>query len=196
MSTAPPLPAHRPVRLGRGRAFRLARPFSPAHEHLLCFGDQANVPYGSRSLEERAPSPKLPPVLLSQGKLIVIACNTASAAALKHLRAVFKVPFVGMGRPSSPPRSGPLAQGRCWPRLPPSTAAVRVGGGALRAGREIFSPLPGLVGPSSAPEHAQNRRILEEAVLPMLAAGARYAGDGTRTTLRDTLIEEIAAGPR
>jgi glutamate racemase len=36
--------------------------------------------------------------LLEQGaKVIVIACNTASAAALYHLRAVFpKVPFVGM----------------------------------------------------------------------------------------------------
>ena len=77
------------------RAVRSALP----HEHLLYFGDQANVPYGSRSLEElRAIAESVTRLLLSQGaKLIVIACNTASAAALKHLRAVFpEVPFVGM----------------------------------------------------------------------------------------------------
>ncbi len=61
--------------------------------------DQANVPYGPRSLSEvRALSEAITHFLLEQGAgVIVIACNTASAAALHHLRHLFPdVPFVGM----------------------------------------------------------------------------------------------------
>lgn len=69
------------------------------HEHLIYFADQAHVPYGSRSLSEiRQFSAEITRFLLSQGaKIIVAACNTASAAALTVLRASFpSVPFVGM----------------------------------------------------------------------------------------------------
>jgi len=69
------------------------------NENLIYFADQAHVPYGSRSLEEvRAFSEEITHFLLSQGvKIIVVACNTASAAALHYLRKTFpKVPFVGM----------------------------------------------------------------------------------------------------
>lgn len=66
---------------------------------LLYVADQAHVPYGPRPLAEvRALSEALTRWLLAQGaRLIVIACNTASAAALKHLRQRYPaVPFVGM----------------------------------------------------------------------------------------------------
>ena len=69
------------------------------NENLIYFADQARVPYGSRSLEEvRTFSEEITHFLLSQGvKIIVVACNTASAAALHYLRKTFpKVPFVGM----------------------------------------------------------------------------------------------------
>lgn len=68
-------------------------------ERLLYFGDGAHVPYGSRSLEEvREFSLAITDALLEQGsKVIVIACNTASAAALRTLRERYPdVPFVGM----------------------------------------------------------------------------------------------------
>jgi glutamate racemase len=68
-------------------------------EGLIYFADQAHLPYGPRSLEEvRAFSEGIARFLLKQGsKIIVVACNTASAAALIHLRATFpQVPFVGM----------------------------------------------------------------------------------------------------
>lgn len=67
--------------------------------NLLYLADQAHVPYGPRPLAQiRQYSAAITRFLLSQGaKLIVVACNTASAAALYHLRAVFPdVPFVGM----------------------------------------------------------------------------------------------------
>ncbi len=67
--------------------------------HLLYFADQAHVPYGPRPLEEvRAFAEEITRFLLAQGAQgIVVACNTASAAALHSLRAQFpQVPFVGM----------------------------------------------------------------------------------------------------
>ncbi len=69
------------------------------HVDMAYFADSANVPYGPRPLAQvRALSEAITRFLLGQGaQVIVVACNTASAAALKHLRATFpEVPFVGM----------------------------------------------------------------------------------------------------
>ena len=69
------------------------------YEDTLYFADQIHIPYGPRTLQEiRAFSEAITRFLLERGsKVIVVACNTASAAALKHLRATFpEVPFVGM----------------------------------------------------------------------------------------------------
>ena len=69
------------------------------NEPLFYFADQANVPYGLRSLSEvRRFSLGISRFLLeSHCKLIVVACNTASAAALHELRESFpESPFVGM----------------------------------------------------------------------------------------------------
>jgi glutamate racemase len=66
---------------------------------LLYLADQARAPYGTRSLEDVAViSEQVTEWLLSQGaSTIVIACNTASAAALNRVRANHPaVPFVGM----------------------------------------------------------------------------------------------------
>lgn len=68
-------------------------------EDIIYVADQAHVPYGPRSLEEvRAFAEAISRYLLDQGcKLIVVACNTASAAALYYLRRTFpETPFVGM----------------------------------------------------------------------------------------------------
>lgn len=69
------------------------------HERLLYFGDNVHIPYGERTNAEiLAFSQAITDALLAQGcKLIVIACNTASAAALKPLRERMpQVRFVGM----------------------------------------------------------------------------------------------------
>ncbi len=68
-------------------------------EPLLYFADQQHVPYGSRSLQEvRRFSEGISRFLIELGiRLIVVACNTASAAALHHLRKSFPgTSFVGM----------------------------------------------------------------------------------------------------
>ena len=69
------------------------------HEDVVYVADQGNVPYGPRPQSEiQRFSRTITQFLLDQGaKIIVVACNTASAAALAYLRETFPgVPFVGM----------------------------------------------------------------------------------------------------
>ncbi len=68
-------------------------------ERTVYVADQAHVPYGCRSLDEvRGFAEHITRFLLDRGcRIIVIASNTTSAAALHHLRDLFPdVPFVGM----------------------------------------------------------------------------------------------------
>jgi glutamate racemase len=67
-------------------------------ENTIYVADQAHCPYGERSLQEiQRLSKGIVRFLLGQGaKLVVVACNTASAAALYALRQRFDVPIVGM----------------------------------------------------------------------------------------------------
>ena len=70
----------------------------PGHP-IIYLADQAWAPYGERSLDEvRARSEAMTRMLLKRGAgLIVVACNSASAAALHTLRRLFpEIPFVGM----------------------------------------------------------------------------------------------------
>ncbi|MFN2262635.1 MAG: glutamate racemase [Anaerolineales bacterium] len=69
------------------------------NEDLIYLADQDHVPYGPRSLDQvRSFSEGITRLFIKQKvKLIVVACNTASAAALHYLREIFpQVPFVGM----------------------------------------------------------------------------------------------------
>lgn len=66
---------------------------------IIYVADQANAPYGQRDLAEiRQLAGGISDFLLAQGAgIIVVACNTASAAALRWLRGQRPdVPFVGM----------------------------------------------------------------------------------------------------
>ena len=68
-------------------------------ESTLYVADQAHVPYGPRPVHEiRDYAKSLARFLLTHAaKLIVVACNTASGAALRDLRETFpETPFVGM----------------------------------------------------------------------------------------------------
>lgn len=69
------------------------------HEDVIYIADQQWAPYGSRSLQDvRDRSVTIAADLIGRGsKAVVVACNSASAAALHHLRGVFtEVPFIGM----------------------------------------------------------------------------------------------------
>src|SRR3954463_6616389 len=69
------------------------------HEDFLYLGDTARFPYGDRSPEELLGfARELAATLLERGaKLLVVACNSATAAALPTLREELegRVPVVG-----------------------------------------------------------------------------------------------------
>ncbi|MFO7608242.1 MAG: glutamate racemase [Candidatus Krumholzibacteriia bacterium] len=70
-------------------------------EDLIYFGDTARVPYGTKGEKTvRAFARQDAGVLVERGvKLVVVACNTASAFALDHLREVLPVPVLGVIEP-------------------------------------------------------------------------------------------------
>jgi glutamate racemase len=72
-------------------------------EELIYLGDTARVPYGSKSAKTVARySKRATRFLLSQGvKMVVVACNTASAYALDELRASLEVPVLGAVEPGA-----------------------------------------------------------------------------------------------
>lgn len=71
------------------------------HEHTIYFGDTARYPYGPRTVRELvAFSREIGDVLLAHDvKLVVVACNSASAAALDDLREHLPVPVIGVVEP-------------------------------------------------------------------------------------------------
>lgn len=72
-------------------------------EHLIYFGDTARVPYGSKSEETVVRFSHQISAFLreKQVKMIVVACNTASAVALESLQKSFTIPIVGVIEPGS-----------------------------------------------------------------------------------------------
>ena len=73
------------------------------YEHTVYFGDTARVPYGVRELAEvRWFAFEIIEFLVSLDvKLVVIACNTATAAAIKTAQRSFKVPIIGVIEPGA-----------------------------------------------------------------------------------------------
>jgi glutamate racemase len=173
-------------------------------ENTLYFGDQGHIPYGPRSLEEiRAFSQAITEFLLAQGaKMIVVACNTASGAALHTLRERFPhIQFVGM-EPAVKPAAERSSTGVIGVLATPTTFE-----GALfqrlvdRFGQQVAihtQICPGLVeaveaGTQSAPEtHA----LLRSCLAPLMERGIDQLVLGCThyPFLRET-IEQIL-GPR
>jgi glutamate racemase len=72
------------------------------NEHLVYLGDTARYPYGSRTpAEVRAFSVQIATHLVESYdvKLLVVACNTATAAVLEDLDRMLTVPVVGVIEP-------------------------------------------------------------------------------------------------
>ena len=145
-------------------------------ESVVYFGDQGHIPYGPRAMEQiRDFSEAITNFLLEQNaKLIVVACNTASAAALKYLREKFPdVPFVGM-EPAVKPAAETTQTGKVGVLATPATFQ-----GALYAsvverfanGVELFqNTCSGLVQQIEKGNLRGNEthKILEDALHPML----------------------------
>jgi glutamate racemase len=148
-------------------------------EDTLYLADQAHVPYGSRRLAEvRELSEGITRFLLDQGaKIIVVACNTASAAALHSLRRTFlQVPFVGME-----------------PAVKPAVERTRSGVGGIIATPATFQ---GELFASLVERYAGDTRVLTQAcpgLVEAVEAGMVDASD-TEALLRRCLAPLIEAG--
>ncbi|MEI8131080.1 MAG: glutamate racemase [Leptolinea sp.] len=146
---------------------------------IVYLADQAHVPYGRRSIKEiRDYSIEITRWLLDQGcEEIIVACNTASAAALHHLRNVYPdVPFVGM-EPAVKPAAEQTKSGIVGVIATPATfqgdlytsVVERFASGVT----VLESACPGLVEEIEAGhlDGPETRRILQTALHPMLEKG-------------------------
>jgi len=178
---------------------RAIRQLLPA-EDILYFADQAHVPYGPRPMEQvRAFADGITRFLLSRGaKLVVVACNTASAAALQYLRQTFpQIPFVGM-EPAVKPAAETSQTGVVGVLATPATFQGALYASVIERFAQGVTVLqhtcPGLVTQIESGDlySMQTRRILEEALLPMLAQGIDTVVLGcTHYPFVIPLIEEI-----
>jgi glutamate racemase len=73
------------------------------NENVIYFGDTARYPYGPRSkrIVRNFSSQNTNFLLRQKGKLVVAACNTASAVALDLLRKRYDVPMIGVVGPGA-----------------------------------------------------------------------------------------------
>ncbi len=148
-------------------------------ENILFLGDQANVPYGQRTLEQvRQFSESITRFLLDNGaKIIVVACNTASAAALMYIRQKFpEISFVGM-EPAVKP-AAELTQTRVVGVLAtPATFQGALYASVIERFAQGVTVLqhtcPGLVKQIEAGllDTTETRQILNDALQPMIAQG-------------------------
>jgi glutamate racemase len=97
------------------------------HEDFLYLGDTARFPYGDRSAGELLEfARELAGILLDRGaKLLVVACNSATAAALPALREELggRVPVVGVVTPESRLAAAATRTGRVGLIATPATVA-------------------------------------------------------------------------
>jgi glutamate racemase len=97
------------------------------HEDFLYLGDTARFPYGDRGPDELLGfARELSGILLGRGaKLLVVACNSATAAALPALRDELerRVPVVGVVRPESRLAAAATRNGRVGLVATPATVA-------------------------------------------------------------------------
>jgi glutamate racemase len=154
------------------RAIRQQMP----EESVIYFGDQGHIPYGPRPMGQiQNFSEAITRFLLNKGvKIIVVACNAASAAALTYLRQTFPdVAFVGM-EPAVKPAAEYTETGVVGVLATPATFQ-----GALYASvverfangvKLLQDPCVGLVQQIEKGDlnGTATRKILEDALHPML----------------------------
>lgn len=110
--------------LGGLSVLREIRALLPS-EDLLYYADNAYCPYGIRGRNEiQERSERISRMLIDEGaKAIVVACNTASAMAIEHIRLEFPgTPFVGL-EPAVKPAVKLTRSGRIGVLATPRTVA-------------------------------------------------------------------------
>lgn len=157
--------------------YRALREIAP-NERVVYFADTAYFPYGPRSAAEvRKRAFAITHRLLDADvKMIVVACNTASAAAIADLREIFPGPFVGMVPGVKPAAS--LSKSR--------RVAILATSGTLDG--DLFGKVVDEFG-----RGAIIRAVHDDSLAPIVEQG--LAGtDVSRAAVRNALAGEIRAG--
>jgi glutamate racemase len=149
------------------------------HERLIYIADSGHVPYGNKSVAYiRQRSNILSRFLISQGAdAIVIACNTATAAAVEHLRSQFSIPIIGM-EPAVKPAVSVTRSGVVGVLATVGTLeSARLAALLERYGEEVeivTQSCPGLVEQVELGElhSAKTRELIERFTAPLMARGA------------------------
>lgn len=157
---------------------REIRQLLPA-ENLIYYADSGHCPYGGKPREEIIARANFITdfMLARQVKMVVVACNTATIAAVESLRETYPIPFIGM-EPAVKPAVAVTCSG---------VVGVLATGAALagekfhrlvaqhaRSVRIITQPCPGLVdcverGDLCGPDV---RALVQKFTAPLLAQGA------------------------
>lgn len=172
------------------------------NEDLFYVADSGYAPYGDKPMAAiEARSIAITEFLIAQGaKAVVVACNTATGAAAKVLRARYPMPLVAMEPAIKPAvertRSGVVAVLATRQTLASHNFAVlmqRVG----QAAEILLQPCPGLVERVESGDLSgeSTRRLLSGYLEPLLAKGADTLVLGcTHYPILTPLIRELA-GP-
>ena len=148
-------------------------------ENVIYFGDSAWCPYGARPADEiQRRVVAVTDFLLEQGcKLIIIACNSATIAAVEALRAQYPVPFIGM-EPGVKPATSLTKTGTVGVLATEASLAGekfhRLVSNHCDGVKVITRPCPNFVKLVERGElqGEKARGIVEEEVLPLTEAGA------------------------
>ncbi len=147
------------------------------HESTIYVADQAHCPYGPRPAGEIAAfSTEISRFLVeNRCKLIVVACNTASAAALYSLRQKFNAPFVGLE-----------------PAVKPAAQATKTGHIGVLATAGTFRGALFQHTAQTCARRATIHRQIAPGLVPLVEAG-QFDGPQTGQRLRQYLEPMLAA---
>jgi glutamate racemase len=194
------------------------------NERFIYYGDNLNAPYGTRPEHEiRALTLQSVEALLALGvKALVIACNTATSAAVSDLRARLDLPIIGM-EPALKPAALTPGSGRILVMATPATLRQRKFQELMGqyGGRAEMLPCPGLMefaerGEIDSPqldEYLKDRFapydhvdgivlgcthyvFLRQAIQKAMPSALLFDGnEGTARRLQDVLIEQGLENP-
>ena len=157
--------------------FREIRKVLPEQSYIY-YSDNAHCPYGEKSREyiiDRAR--EITRFMLEKGcEIIVVACNTATAAAISTLRAEFPVKFIGM-EPAIKPAAQSTGTG---------VVGVLATAGTLKASKYL----------DTREKWAQNVKIAEhigQGFVELVETG-NISGPSAEETVRTSLLPLLEAG--
>ena len=169
------------------------------HEDLIYFADSKHAPYGNKTPDEiKAHCFEIADFLIAKGvKSLVVACNTATAAAIDELRETFNIPIIGM-EPAVKPAADASKNGVIGVLATVGTLKSAQFAGLLESyGRNVQVVTQGCVGLVECIERGElntenTRDFLKKYLVPLLKEGADTIVLGcTHYPFVRPLIEEI-----